>query len=90
MKSNNEIINVLNKKILILDGALGTMIQNEKLKEKDFRAKRFNNHDVNLFGNNDILNLTKPKLIYDIHKSYLDAGADIIEINTVRKHLSKM
>ena len=82
MKSSNEIINVLNRKILILDGAIGTMIQNEELKEKDFRAERFNNHHVNLFGNNDILNLTKPKLIYDIHKSYLDAGADIIETNT--------
>ena len=82
MKSIDEIINVLNKKILILDGALGTMIQNEELKEKDFRAERFNNHHVNLFGNNDILNLTKPKLIYDIHKLYLDAGADIIETNT--------
>ena len=62
MKSIDDIINVLNKKILILDGALGTMIQSEELKEKDFRAERFNNHQVNLFGNNDILNLTKPKL----------------------------
>ena len=82
MKSIDDIINALNKKILILDGALGTMIQNEELKENDFRAERFNNHDVNLFGNNDILNLTKPGLIYDIHKLYLDAGADIIETNT--------
>ena len=48
MKSSNEIINVLDKKILILDGAIGTMIQNEELKEKDFRAERFNNHQVNL------------------------------------------
>ena len=54
MKNINEIINVLDKKILILDGAIGTMIQNEELKEKDFRAERFINHDVNLFGNNDI------------------------------------
>ena len=75
MKSSNEIINVLDKKILILDGAIGTMIQNEELKEKDFRAERFSNHEVNLYGNNDILNLTKPKLIYDIHKLYLDAGS---------------
>ena len=58
MKCSDEIINVLDKKILI-DGALGTMIQNENLREKDFRAERFNNHDVNFFGNNDILNLTK-------------------------------
>ena len=82
MKSRNEIIVALEKRILILDGAMGTMIQNAKLKEKDFRVERFNNHQVNLFGNNDILNLTQPKLIYDIHKLYLDAGADIIETNT--------
>ena len=82
MKCNNEIIDALDKRILILDGAMGTMIQNAKLKEEDFRVERFNNHKVNLFGNNDILNLTQPKLIYDIHKLYLDAGADIIETNT--------
>ena len=74
MKDNNEIFDALDKRILILDGAMGTMIQNAKLKEKDFRVERFNNHKVNLFGNNDILNLTQPKLIYDIHKLYLDAG----------------
>ena len=82
MKGNNEIIDALDKRILILDGAMGTMIQNAKLKEEDFRVERFNNHQINLFGNNDILNLTQPKLIYDIHKSYLEAGADIIETNT--------
>ena len=82
MKSSNEIINALRKKILILDGAMGTMIQNAKLKDKDFRVERFKKHEVNLFGNNDILNLTQPKLIYDIHTLYLKAGADIIETNT--------
>ncbi len=82
MKSSDKIIDALNKKILILDGAMGTMIQDAKLQEKDFRDERFNNHQINLFGNNDILNLTQPKLIYDIHKSYLEAGADIIETNT--------
>ena len=82
MKRCDKIIDALNKKILILDGAMGTMIQDAKLQEKDFRDERFNNHQINLFGNNDILNLTQPKLIYDIHKSYLEAGADIIETNT--------
>ena len=82
MKNSNEIIDALTKKILILDGAMGPMIQDAKLKEKDFRVERFKKHPVNLFGNNDILNLTQPKLIYDIHKLYLNAGADIIETNT--------
>ena len=58
MKNSNEIIDALTKKILILDGAMGTMIQDAKLKEKDFRVERFKKHPVNLFGNNDILNLT--------------------------------
>ncbi len=82
MKKFDQIKNLLEKKILILDGAMGTMIQKEKLKEIDFRGDSFKNHKNNLFGNNDILNLTQQKLIYDIHKLYLDAGADIIETNT--------
>ena len=76
------IIDCLNKEILILDGAMGTMIQNEKLTEEDFRGKRFANIKNNLFGNNDILNITKEDLIFKIHKLYLESGADIIETNT--------
>ena len=68
MKKFDQIKNLLEKKILILDGAMGTMIQKEKLKEIDFRGISFKNHKNNLFGNNDILNLTQQKLIYDIHK----------------------
>ncbi len=82
MKSFNKLTNFLDQKILILDGAMGTMIQKEKLKEKHFRGKRFHSHAKNLFGNNDILNLTMPDLIFDIHNLYLEAGADIIETNT--------
>ena len=61
---------------------MGTMIQNEKLTEKDFRGKEFENHDIPLKGNNDILNLTRPDIISEIHLKYLLAGADIIETNT--------
>ena len=79
MKTLNKI---LEQKILLLDGAMGTMIQREKLQEDDFRGSRFMDNKIPLIGNNDILNLTKEKLIYDIHYEYLLAGADIIETNT--------
>ena len=72
----------LNERILILDGPMGTMIQNENLKEEDYRGKKFESSSVPLKGNNDILNLTQEKIIYDIHTKYLAAGADIIETNT--------
>lgn len=77
-----ELVDEAKKKILILDGAMGTMIQNEGLSESDFRGKEFKNHDVPLKGNNDFLNLTKPEIISKIHLNYLEAGADIIETNT--------
>lgn len=73
---------VLKERILILDGAMGTMIQQEKLEEDDFRGAKFKETKILLKGNNDILNLTKEKLIYDIHTKYLMSGADIIETNT--------
>lgn len=73
---------LLHKQILILDGPMGTMIQRENLKEEDFRGERFKKPKVNLMGNNDILNISKPKLIYDIHNSFLEVGADILETNT--------
>ena len=72
----------LNERILILDGPMGTMIQNENLKEEDYRGKKFESSSISLKGNNDILNLTQEKIIYDIHTKYLSAGADIIETNT--------
>ncbi|MDR0829044.1 MAG: methionine synthase, partial [Prevotellaceae bacterium] len=74
--------NLLKERILILDGAMGTAIQNFLLEENDFRGQEFENHAFNLKGNNDVLNLTKPEIIAEIHKKYIDAGADIIETNT--------
>ena len=73
---------ILIKRILVLDGAMGTMIQRFNLEEKDFRGERFKNHLSDLKGNNDLLSLTRPDIIKAIHKEYLDAGADIIETNT--------
>lgn len=72
----------IKERVLILDGAMGTMIQKYKLQEDDFRGNLFREHPVQLKGNNDILCLTKPEVIEDIHRKYLDAGADIIETNT--------
>ena len=73
---------LLQQRILILDGAMGTMIQRYKLEEKDYRGERFANWQHDLKGNNDLLLLTQPKIIRDIHAAYLDAGADILETNT--------
>ena len=73
---------LLEKKILILDGAMGTMIQRRKLDEAVYRANRFKNHQSDLKGNNDLLSLTQPAIIEEIHAAYLQAGADIIETNT--------
>lgn len=70
------------KRILILDGAMGTMIQRYKLSEEDFRGERFSNHPSDLKGNNDLLSITRPDIITQIHLDYLNAGADIIETNT--------
>ena len=74
--------NLFKEKILVLDGAMGTMVQSYKLEESDFRNERFSAHDKDLKGNNDLLCLTQPEIIGEIHKSYLEAGADIIETNT--------
>lgn len=73
---------LLAKRILVLDGAMGTMIQRYKLTEQDFRGDRFQHHAKDLQGNNDLLILTRPDVISEIHGQYLDAGADIIETNT--------
>lgn len=72
----------LQERILILDGATGTMIQKHRLKEADFRGSRFADHPVDLAGNNDLLCLTQPQIVQDIHRAYLEAGAAIIETNT--------
>jgi 5-methyltetrahydrofolate--homocysteine methyltransferase len=70
------------ERILILDGAMGTMIQTHGLEEGDFRGARFADHPGSLKGNNDILSLTRPEIIRDVHRAYLDAGADLLETNT--------
>jgi len=73
---------LLNERILFLDGAMGTMIQRHKLDEADYRGERFQDWPSDLKGNNDLLSLTRPQIIRDIHTQYLEAGADIIETNT--------
>ncbi len=77
-----EITELLRQRILILDGAMGTMIQRYGLEESDYRGERFADHPVEVKGNNDLLVLTRPDVIRDIHTAYLEAGADIIETNT--------
>lgn len=77
-----KIQDILKERILVLDGAMGTMIQRYTLEEADFRAARFKDHPHPLKGNNDILSLTRPDIIKAIHREYLEAGADILETNT--------
>ena len=79
---NNSIFEILKKRILVLDGAMGTMIQKYKFSESDYRGSRFINHSCNVQGNNDLLSITQPEVICKIHEEYLDSGADIIETNT--------
>src|SRR3954465_1708450 len=73
---------LLSERILLLDGAMGTMIQRARLAEEDYRGARFRDWPRELRGNNDLLTLTQPDLVRDIHSRYLEAGADIIETNT--------
>ena len=79
---SKKIEEILAQRILVLDGAMGTMIQRYNLSEEDFRGEEFKNHECDLKGNNDLLSITRPDIIKAIHKEYLDAGADIIETNT--------
>ncbi len=79
---NNQLEALMKDRILILDGGMGTMIQNYDLSESDFRGERFSSWHKDLKGNNDLLSITKPELISNIHEKYLIAGADIIETNT--------
>lgn len=77
-----DIKKILKERILVLDGAMGTMIQRYKLEEDDFRGERFKDHKHSLKGNNDILSITRPDIIKEIHTKYFQAGADIAETNT--------
>ena len=79
---SKKIEEILSEKILILDGAMGTMLQEYKFTEEDYRGSRFANWPTSLKGNNDLLSLTQPHAIAEIHKKYFDAGADIVETNT--------
>jgi len=83
MKDSGLVLrDLLHQRILVLDGAMGTMIQRHTLEEEDFRGERFKNHHLSLKGNNDLLSLTQPEIIKDIHRAYFDAGADFAETNT--------
>lgn len=78
----SKIEELLSQKILILDGAMGTMLQEYKFSEEDFRGKRFADWPVSLKGNNDLLSITQPEAIAEVHRKYFEAGADIVETNT--------
>jgi 5-methyltetrahydrofolate--homocysteine methyltransferase len=78
----SDIIKLMKEKILILDGAMGTMLQRYKFSEEDFRGERFKDFHTSVKGNNDLLSLTQPKAIAEVHRKYFEAGADIVETNT--------
>src|SRR5690348_13159875 len=82
MDCRSELERLLAERVLVLDGAMGTMIQSYQLEERDFRGERLESHSRDLKGNNDLLTLTRPDVIAAIHRAYLDAGADILETNT--------
>jgi len=82
IKNKQQLEQQLKKRIMLIDGGMGTMIQDYKLEEADYRGERFADWHCDVKGNNDLLVLSKPQLIADIHKEYLDAGADILETNT--------
>lgn len=82
MMDKPKITDEVKRRILVLDGAMGSLIQTYKLEEEDFRGERFKNHTHSLKGNNDLLALVRPDILKEIHCMYLDAGADILETNT--------
>src|SRR5690349_24414139 len=82
METEQQINQLLQQRILILDGAMGTMLQRHKLQEADYRGERFAAHPIDLKNNNEVLSLVRPDLVEGVHRAYLDAGADVIETNT--------
>lgn len=82
MAKTEQLHKAVRERILLLDGAMGSLIQKYRLTEADFRGERFKDHPSPLQGNNDLLSLTKPDVIREIHEKYLGAGSDIIETNT--------
>jgi len=87
---NNLLNEIIEKRILVLDGAMGTMIQKHKLSEEDYRGARFKDFHALVKGNNDLLVLTQPQIIEQIHKDFLEAGADILETNTFNANAISM
>lgn len=87
---DNLLVQEAKKRILVLDGAMGTMIQAYKLTEQDYRSQRFKNYPSDLKGNNDLLSLTQPDIIKEIHGKYFAAGADLIETNTFNSNKISM
>ncbi|MFT6782483.1 MAG: 5-methyltetrahydrofolate--homocysteine methyltransferase, partial [Saprospiraceae bacterium] len=87
---SNTLQDLVKDKILILDGAMGTMIQRYKLSEEDYRGNRFKDFHLDVKGNNDLLSITQPHIIEEIHKEYLEAGSDIIETNTFSSNAVSM
>src|SRR6266542_2088865 len=81
-KTERTLLELMEQRILVLDGAMGTMIQRHKLTEADVRGQRFARHPIDLKGNSDVLSLTRPDVIRGIRREYLEAGADMIETNT--------
>ena len=86
----NQLFQALDERIVLLDGAMGTMIQGYGLTEDDYRGERFADWDRDLKGNNDLLSITRPDVIREIHSAFLDAGADIIETNTFNSNAPSM
>ena len=85
-----SLIETLDSRIMLLDGAMGTMIQSYGLSEDDFRGDRFSDWPSDLKGNNDLLSITRPQVIREIHRQFLDAGADILETNTFNANAPSM
>ncbi|TGN08735.1 methionine synthase [Leptospira bandrabouensis] len=85
--SSKSLLKLINERILVLDGAMGTMIQRHSLEEDDFRGDRFKDWPVSIKGNNDVLAITRPDIIESVHLEYLEAGADIIETNTFSSNI---
>jgi len=90
MTTTEQLEKILSQRIMIIDGAMGTMIQKHKLTEEDFRGERFASHSMPQRGNNDLLNITAPHLIKEIHTLFINAGADIIETNTFNSNRISM
>jgi 5-methyltetrahydrofolate--homocysteine methyltransferase len=90
MSAVQKLHEILAKRIMVIDGAMGTMIQKYKLGEEEYRGERFKDYHRTVKGNNDLLVLTQPKIIEDIHREFLDAGADIIETNTFNSNSVSM